>query len=211
MSFDEKVKIIELVLTATGLLFVIFGWIIPYRQAVKEEGKRKKFEENLLRRQWERDLIDKQISEFYGPISALLNDSDVRFSLILYQLGRPHVFEIGKDKLSDLPERDRLIWKHYVDTYKIPLQNKILEILKNNQHLVYKSEIPTCFKSYLQYAIGWELLDNQKRNNVPNYYEYYYSYNFPVEFTNYINETLSILLKKQQELSVVDKYPSTAY
>lgn len=211
MTFDEKARIVELFFTAVGLLLVIFGWIIPYRQALKADVKRKQFEEDILKRQWEKEFVDRQIEDFYGPISALLNDIDIRFALILYQLGRGHVFESEKYKLSDLPENDRLIWKHYVDTYKIPSQNNIVDIIKCNQHLIYKSEIPTCFKSFLQYAIGWELLDNQKRNNVPNYYEYYYSYNFPVEFTMYINDTLKVLLKKQQELIVSDKYPSTAY
>lgn len=211
MKFDEVVKIIELVLTSVGLLFVVFGWIIPYWQAVKEENKRRKFEEDILKRQWEKELIDRQIEEFYGPIAAMLYESDIRFSLILHQLGREHVFAEGQMQLSDLPENEQLVWKHYVDEYKIPSQNKIVDILRNNQHLIYKSESPTCFKEFLEYAIGWELLDNQRKNGVTNYYEYYYSYNYPRSFTNYINETLQVLHKKQNALIDLKNYESTAY
>lgn len=211
MDFENIAKVIELILTSIGLLFVVFGWIIPYGQAVKEENKRRKFEEDILKRQWEKELIDRQIEEFYGPISAILYESDIRFSLILYQFGRKHVFVLGQTQLSDLLENEQLIWKHFVDEYKIPSQNKIVDIIRNNQHLIYKSESPTCFKEFLEYAIGWELLDNQKRSNVPNYYEYHYSYNYPHSFTIYINETLKVLLKKQNELIELKNYESTAY
>ena len=66
-------KSTELILSAIGLVFVIFGWIIPYNQTKKEENKRREFELDITRRQWKKDLIDKQISNLYGPISSLLN------------------------------------------------------------------------------------------------------------------------------------------
>ena len=77
---------------------------------------------------------------------------------------------------------------------------KIVEIMRDNIHLIYKSEIPTCYKVFLDYALGWELLDSQKRNNVPNFYEYHYSYNYPIEFSNYIRTTLKILQAEQYNL-----------
>lgn len=200
MTFDEKARIVELVFTAIGLLFVIFGWVIPYRQALKENAKRKKFEEDLIRRQWEKEFIDKQISEFYGPISAILNELEISFSLILNQLGRERVFEEDKKKVSDLSRQERLIWLHYVRTYKIPAQNEIVRIMKSNQHLIYQSQIPICFTVFLKYATYWDLMDKQKINKIPNEYEYYDTKKFPKTFTKYINYTLNILLKRQLEL-----------
>ena len=222
MSFDHIAKIIELVFTALGLLFVIGGWIIPYkqnqetmkrqRQAEYKSMKRQRRAEYIFRqRQWEKEHIDKQISEFYGPISSLLQEQEIIFNRILYMFGRSCVFSKDQTKLSDLPENEQKIWMHYVDTYKIPLSNRIIDIIQNKKHLIYKSEIPTCFKVYLDYTLGWELLDNQKRNGVPNFYEYFYSYNYPVEFTRYINDTLKLLLKRQAELIGDVNSESTAY
>lgn len=54
-------KIIELVFSFMGLVFVVFGWIIPYRQDLKEEKKRRKFEIELLKCQWEKEFVDRQI------------------------------------------------------------------------------------------------------------------------------------------------------
>lgn len=200
MNFDQVVKVIELLLTFVGLLFVVFGWIIPYRQNIRIEDSRKKNEIVFRQKQWEKEQIDKQIAEFYGPISALLQEQNILFERILYTFGRRHVFSKDQTSLGDLPEDEQKIWAHYVDTYKIPLNNKIIEIIQSKKHLIYKSEIPTCFDVYLDYSLGWELLDNQKRHGVPNYYEYYYCYNFPKEFSVYINNTLRVLLKRQAEL-----------
>lgn len=72
--------------------------------------------------------------------------------------------------------------------------------MRRNLHLIYNSEIPTCYKEFLNYSLGWELLDNQKRNNVPNYYEYHYVFNYPTEFNQYIRTTLTLLLEEQAKL-----------
>ena len=199
MTFDHMIDLIGLAFTAIGLLFVVFGWLIPYRQNIRIEEERKNTENAIRQKQWEKEQADRQISEFYGPVSALLQEQDIRYKRILYMFGRDQVFK--KDQtLSDLPENEQRTWMHFVDTYIIPSNNKIVEIIRNKKHLVYNSEIPACFMTYLDYTLGWELLDNQKRNGVPNYYEYSYAFDFPVGFTHYINETLKVLLKKQSEL-----------
>lgn len=211
MNFEQFVNMIELFLTALGLVFVIFGWIIPYRQNLRIEAKRKNADMELRQKQWEKEQIDKQIADFYGPISALLQEQQVIFERVLYMLGRRYVFSKDQFQLNDLPEREQKIWVHFVDTYHIPINNKIVEIIRNKKHLIYRSEIPTCFKTYLDYALGWEFLDNQKRSNVPNNYEYFYSFNFPSEFINYINNTLNVLLERQAELIGDSGLEATAF
>lgn len=99
-----------------------------------------------------------------------------------------------------MPEEEQKIWMHYVDTYKIKSQRKMVEIMRSNLHLVYKSELPTCYKIFLDYSLGWEMLDNQKRSGVPNYYEYHYANNYPAEFNRYIKLTLEALLNEQANL-----------
>ena len=200
MIFEQIASIIELSLTAIGLILVVFGWIVPHNQNVKLEAQRKKEELEFRKIQWEKEYIDTQISELYGPISALLKEQKILFERVLFMFGRRSVFSKNQNSINDLPEEERKIWIHFVDNYIIPINLKILEIIRNKQHLIYKSEIPDCFYKYLDYALGWELLDNQKRNGVPNYYEYYYSYNFPRDFRLYINDTLLVLLKRKKEL-----------
>lgn len=67
-----------------------------------------------------------------------------------------------------------------------------------NYHLLKDAD--ATFDQFFDYAIGWELLDNQKKNGVPNFYEYHYTYNYPKEFDWYISSTLKQLHKKATEL-----------
>lgn len=192
-------KIIEVCIAIVGLILVILGWIIPHRNSIQTEKIRIKSEKELEKIRWKKELIDKQISELYGPIYSLILEGEISFSRVLYQLGRSHVIPQNKS-FYDLPENEQKIWKHYVDTYAIKNQMKIVEILRNNLHLVYNSKLPSCYKHFLDYSLGWELLDNQKRHGVFNYYEYHYVFNYPKEFNRYIQTTLEILLKEQSRL-----------
>lgn len=203
---------IGLLLTLAGLVLIVFGWIIPYKQNLKIEEKRQKAEENMQKSKWEveqkmqklkweKELVDKQISQFYGPISALFEEQDYIRLRVFYMFGRNCIFDNEHPDFNSLTEREQKIWSHFIDTYKIPINNKIVDIIRNNRHLIYNSEIPDSYKLYLDYTLGWELLDNQKRNGVPNFYEYRYIYNFPIEFSDYIHKTLSLLLKRQSELA----------
>jgi hypothetical protein len=189
-------KIVEIVIEVLGLTLIIFGWVIPYHQSLRTEALRRKNDNKAEKIRWEKELIDQQISNLYGPIYALIIEDDVQFSRILYQFGRRVIFP--KDQgIDDLTEEEQKIWKHYVDTYKVKRQMKMVEIMRNNFHLIYNSEIPTCYKDLLDYSLGWEMLDNQKRNGVPNHYEYHYVFNYPIEFNRYIKNTLEILLSEQ--------------
>lgn len=201
MSYIEIVlNIVEIVISFLAVIAVIFGWVIPCRQANKEELRRRESENKLEMRRWNKEFIDRQISELYGPLDEIVREQQITFDLILFQLGRKYV--IPKDKeFKDFPEREQNIWKHYVNTYSIPNQKKIVNILRSKIHLIYNSEIPSCVYNFLDYALGMELLDDQKKNGVENYYQYCYSYNYSKQFDSYISETLKILLNRQSELT----------
>lgn len=200
LDIEVAFRCAELLISIIGLVFVVFGWIIPYRNSIRRETLRIKNERELEKLKWKKEFIDKQISDLYAPINAICEEGEMTFSRVLYQLGRQAVFVGENTSFDDLPENEQKIWKHYVDTYKIPAQMEIVRILKTNSHLLYKNERPKCIKYFLDYSTGWELLDNQKRNGVENYYEYHYTYNYPHQFNKYIRDTLEMLYKEQKEL-----------
>lgn len=169
--------------------------------ARKDAEEQRKREESAFRRvQWEKELVDRQISELYGPLNELLLEKRKYFELVEYQLGRKKIFDSVHPTLDSFPENEKKIWIHYVDTYQIPFQKKIIELLRKNQHLWYKSEPPCCYETYVEYILGIDMLDNQMRSGVPNYYEYHYCYNYPYQFDDYVSNTLIELRKRQEEL-----------
>ena len=193
-------RIVELIFTGVGLLFIIVGWIIPFKQSLGLNDLNQKAQLKQVQRAWKMQLIDEQISKYYGPISAIIKEQSIIKQRIQYQIGRQVIFDNGKDRLADLTRDEQLIWKHFVDTYKIPLQHKIIEIMENNAHLAVHGEHDIYVDKFLDYVLGWELLDSQKQKGVPNYYEYYYSFNYPVGFNQYINSTLENLLNEKHAL-----------
>jgi len=199
MEINSIYQITQIILTAIGLLLVIVGWLIPYRTNLKVNQKLLEDEKEFEVMKWKKAQIDSQISKLYGPIYAILLESDIRFKRILHQLGRSTVF--GKDEgIDSLSEEEKKIWIHYVEEYKVKRQMEIVSIIENNFHLIYKQDIPKCFSHFLDYSIGWDLLENQKRKKIPNHYEYSYAFNFPKDFSSYIRGTLELLLKEQAEL-----------
>ncbi len=196
---NNSYQFIQIVLNIVGLLFVIIGWIIPYSTSLKTNEKNMEDEREFETIKWKKEQIDKQISKLYGPVYAILLENDIRFNRILHQMGRRTVFN-ENEGIDSLSEDDQKIWIHYVEEYKVKGQMEIVKIIEANLHLIHNQEIPQCFAVFMDYAIGWDLLDNQKKNEVPNFYEYSYSFNYPREFTAYINDTLELLLNEQARL-----------
>jgi len=199
-SFEQLTKLIEISIALVSIILVIFGWIIPYKQSQLSANEHRVFDKRMQSAKWEKEHIDNQISTFYGPIAELLREQALRKELIRIQLNRDSVFQSDKPMMSDLSENDQQIWMHFMNMYSIPILTKILEIIQINLHLVYNSENPDCFRKFMEYVIGLELLDNQKRSGVHNFYEYHYVYNYPNSFNLYIENTLSILLRRQKEI-----------
>lgn len=199
-TFGEITKMIEILLSAIGLLFVIIGWAIPFKQSLSLNKFTQAAQLEQRKREWKMNLLNEQISKYYGPISALLKEQTIIKQRIWEQIGREFIFENGNDKLSDLAPEEQLIWTHFVDNYKLPLHRKIIEIMQNNAHLALHGDHEACVNNFLDYSLGWELLDSQKRAGVPNYYEYYYSFNYPKEFDNYIHTTLTNLINEKASL-----------
>lgn len=67
-SIEITFKIIEIIIATIGLILVIFGWIIPYRNSLRIERLRQKNEQELERIRWKKEFVDKQISDLYGPL-----------------------------------------------------------------------------------------------------------------------------------------------
>ena len=202
--FDIVTKIIELSFALVGLLFVVFGWIIPYRQSLKINTQNQLFETQFITIQWEKELVDMQISNLYGPMRELINEHVVIQSLICNQLGRKDIFNSEVQELSKFSESEQLIWKHYVEAYKLPYLKRMISIFQNNQHLIYNSHIPESYYHFLEYALAWELLDNQKNNDVPNFYDYHSISGYPKDFDFYVMQTYDLLLARQHELLSFD-------
>ena len=193
----------QVLISVCGLVLVVLGWIIPYRQNIEAQKKQREFEQQLEIRSWEKEYVDRQIRELYGPIQQLLCEQLLIFTFVQQELHREVIFGPGYEKFSTWPKNDQVIWIHYVKNYVLPYQEKIVNILRNNQDLIEDHTCPDSYKNFMKYSLAWEFLQNQKNNGVPNFYEYRSISGYPRDFNNYISSTLDKLFKKQKELELL--------
>ena len=194
LKLEQAIAIAEIIIAAVGLVFVIVGWIIPYRQSIKLDKRNRNAELMQTQREMKIARIDEQLSKYYGPILAILQEQEIIWTRVHEQMGGGPVFELGQNSLADLESNKRKLWVHYVDTYKIPLQREIVNIMRENAHLAETDVTQTAPYEFLSYVVGWELLDKQKRDGVPNYYEYREAVNYPANFNSYIRSTFKKLI-----------------
>ena len=200
LTLADIISIIEVIISIIGLVFIVVGWIIPYRQTIKLDKSNRAAQLLQTQREMKIKRIDEQLEKYYGPILALLREQSILWARVHEQMGGGPVFESWQDKLSDLSPDKQKLWVHYVDTYKIPLQREIVNIMKTNAHLAESSVIQTAPYEFLAYVVGWELLDRQRRDGVPNYYEYHEAVNYPANFNAYIKQTFEKLKQERDKL-----------
>ena len=200
MPTEQISLLISAVSSIISAPLVVIGWIVVFRQSVKLNNINRSAELSERKLEWKIQYIDQQIANYYGPIAAILREQTIIRQRIEYQFGRDYSFAAGKDTLADLTPDEQLIWKHFVDNYKIPLQREIINIMRKNAHLAESGEYSEAVDQFMDYVLGWELLDSQKRNGVPNFYEYHYGTAYPKEFNHYIFTRLEELQNRKQEL-----------
>lgn len=200
LTFEHSIAIAEIIVAVVGLMFVVVGWIIPYQQSIKLDKRNRNAELLQTQREMKIARIDEQLSKYYGPILAILQEQDILWARVHEQMGGGPVFEAWQETLADLEINKRQLWVHYVDTYKIPLQRKIVNIMRENAHLAETDITQIAPYQFLSYVVGWELLDRQRRDGVPNYYEYHEAVNYPANFNAYIKQTFEKLKQERDKL-----------
>ncbi len=153
-TLDVFFKILELVISIISLLLVIVGLILPFKQSIELNKINQNNQLKYEKRVWRMQLLDEQISKYYGPISAILKEQTIISQHIWEQIGSEVIFDRGKDKLSDLAPNEQLIWKHFIDKYKIPMQHRIIEIMRDNAHLALHGEHDEYVNRFLDYVLG---------------------------------------------------------
>lgn len=95
-TFDVFAKILELVISTIGLVLVVIGLILPFKQSVELNKITQESQLKQEKRAWHVQLLNDQISKYYGLISAILKEQTIIRQRIWYQIGRRTIFEKEK-------------------------------------------------------------------------------------------------------------------
>ena len=168
-------------------LVIMVGWFVVHLLSVKREMRFRIRERELKR-------LEDQISKVYGPIVMLRKQTRAAHS----------VYFSNMPKMTDNPNKideqnmtsdDHFIHDEITDNYLIPLNNELINIFKENAHLIDYNRIPDTVIPYLNHSYPFEIGHKitQKKKIEKLYIE---QGTFPRDFDNQIEAELKRLQSK---------------
>jgi hypothetical protein len=131
------------------------------------------------------DYLEKQITEFYGPISAMLA---VQKELLKTRW--------DPDTRTTTGQITDEMWHELRDEVMIPNAQAIADIVTRNFHLIEGEVLPGSYLAYLLHARLWALSEKHAFDKG----RYLENFSFPVEFADEINATAKRLKKQYYQL-----------
>lgn len=178
----------SLTLPLLGAALAALGWLAR----TTYEHHRSEVER---RRNAELALLERQISELYGPLAALVVEGRQTFEDLLQELGRSAVFVDDRP----LSTAELQTWLYWVEQDFLPRNAQIRELLVSKAHLLNGEEMPESHVQLLRHAQPWAIRHARwKVSQVP--YNFQPSVNWPVSFERDIERTFKTLKARQARL-----------
>ncbi len=130
-----------------GGIITMLGWFANYYLARKKEVEAHQTEKS-------QQHLERQIEELYGPLWGLVQQSKVVYDVACQRL--PSIN--GNINPGEFDKQESEIWNYLKDTFFLPINIQIAELLRTKVYLVESSEIPASFKDFLSYQAQFEVL-----------------------------------------------------
>jgi hypothetical protein len=152
----------------------------------------------LQRRKDYLERINRQLSELYGPLYALM------------QAGRRAANEVMK-KLELLPTDESIAlsasdvptWRSWVKTVFMPLNRQMMEVIVSSSDLILEAGFPKCLEDMLAHIACWEPVIQGWESAAATSLEpgdNYSVIDFPEEAEAYVTERYQALKSEQSKL-----------
>lgn len=182
MEFSNTLVLLIVGQVLTILVLLISNFI-NYRHTTRLYTKQVETEIAIKKQS---EYLEKQLSEFYGPIQAMLAVQ----SLLIRLRWNPDT----KEREKRIPD---IVWSSIRDDIMIPNARKIAEIIISKYHLIDGIELSNSFKEYLSHAYMWPtriaFLDQKDL-------EWTEHFRFPQQFEIDINEQAKRLKREYYHL-----------
>jgi hypothetical protein len=132
--------IVALIAAAVSIL----GWSVVHLFTKRREDHARKAQAALRR-------LERQIEEFYGPLEGLLTYADTVYRL-----------EQTRKQLrpSEQGAKDEDVIQFFIESYYIPLNRQITELMHSKVHLMVEEKVPESYKEFMAQAATLECFHN---------------------------------------------------
>jgi hypothetical protein len=131
------------VVTLVGVCVAAIGYIITYRTNLE-----------LARRNDRLERVNRQLSEFYGPLLALTRSSNESW-VAFRQRYRPGDGSYWRPE-PPVTCKDVVAWRLWMSTVFTPVHQRMMELVLMNADLIEEPEMPHCLLALCAHVNGYQ-------------------------------------------------------
>lgn len=176
-----SIEIITLIATVS---LALLGYLLTYWNDLR-----------ISKRKEQLELIDKRISEFYGPLYVATQTGRMAYLSLLKKLNRNDVFADPKNKPT---EQDIVEWRIWLTNVFMPNNEFIEKLILEKAYLIQEQEMPNCLLDFITHVSGYKAIIKKWEGG--DFSENLSIIDFPVEVVKYSTDSYQELKRKQLEL-----------
>jgi hypothetical protein len=159
----------------------IVGWVTNYILTGRDERRKKQLDVSQA-------YLESQLTELYGPLAFLIQESRTTHQDMLRSLGRTELFEQGRELTDD----ELKLWLFWIENDILPRNEKIKELLTSKTHLIVGERVPQSYLDFLEHHDSWKINHMRwQKDNVK--YSWRSNRDFPQEFEEHVLSTFADL------------------
>ncbi|TCC89236.1 hypothetical protein EZ428_16190 [Pedobacter frigiditerrae] len=160
-----------IITTIVTIALAVIGYLAKYANDI-----------NIANRKDKLERINRQLKEFYGPLLSLMSSSNASW-IEFRNKYRSNIISYF-DKNNPPTEEEKEIWRNWMKTIFIPINEKAYEIIIKNSDLIIGNEFPACFKDFCAHVETYRPI--LKKWNENDFTEHTALLNYPIEIIEYI-------------------------
>jgi hypothetical protein len=129
-----------------GVCIAVIGYFVKYRMDLR-----------LAQRNDRLERINRQLSEFYGPLLALTRSSGQSWQAFRQRYRPPGNESFWK---SDPPptKEDTIAWRLWMTTVFMPVHQRMMELVLNRADLIEEPDMPSCLLALCAHVNGYQAI-----------------------------------------------------
>ena len=134
------------VITLISVFVAVTGYFIKYRIDLR-----------LVQRNDRLARVNRQLSEFYGPLLALTRSSEESWRAFRERYRPPGDRSFWRSD-PPLTKEDAIAWRLWMTTVFVPVHERMMELVLMHADLIEESEMPPCLLALCAHIHGYQAI-----------------------------------------------------
>ena len=132
------------IVALVGVVVAVIGYFVTYRTNLR-----------LAQRNDRLERINRQLSEFYGPLLALTRASGQSWQAFRQRYRPPGSESFWKSDPSPTRE-DAIAWRLWMTTVFMPVHQRMMDLVLSRADLIEEPDMPPCLMALCAHVAGYQ-------------------------------------------------------